>query len=105
MSEKKVRRVHASDVKATVLREVLKERKNVSDVCREHDISVSLFYTWQNEAFERLTRVFDDDKGESAHKRAQAKIDELQRTVEQKDDILFQLMERHVALKKKLGLS
>src|SRR5205085_11675482 len=91
--------------KVAVLRLHLLEKKAVSDVCEEHNLSVNLFYLWQKQLFENGTAAF-----ENTGKRRQAdedakdrKIAALEEKLQRKNEALAELMEEHVQLKKALG--
>jgi transposase-like protein len=46
-------RQHSAADKVAILRQVLLEGQAVSKVCEEHDVSPTLFYTWQKQFFAR----------------------------------------------------
>ena len=107
MSNPKGRRHFTGQEKVAILRRHLVEKVPVSDLCEEHGIHPTLFYRWQKDWFEQGAVVFDAPKGrtrngrseEAAAKRIAALTDKLRR----KDEVLSELMEEHVALKKSLG--
>ena len=102
VTEKK-RRQHSSEQKVALLREVLVEKKPVSDVCEAHKVQPSLFYYWQKQFFENGAAAFARDRdGEKA---------ELQRTVEAlesklavKNEVIAELTQELVVSKKKPGV-
>jgi transposase len=99
------RRHFTSEQKVTLLRLHLLEKKPVSDICQEHNFSVNLFYLWQKQFFENGSAAF-----ENTGKRRQAdqntkdrKIAALEEKLLRKNEVLAELMEEHVQLKKELG--
>ena len=99
------RRHYTPEQKVALLRLHLLEKKPVSDICQEHDLSVNLFYLWQKQLFENGTAAF-------AHpgKRRQAdqdakdkKIAALQDKLQRKHEVLSEVMEEFVQLKKERG--
>jgi transposase-like protein len=99
------RRHFAPEQKVALLRLHLLEKKPVSDICQEHNLSVTLFYLWQKQLFENGTAAF-----ENTGKRRQAdadakdrKIAALEEKLQRKNEVLAELMEEHVQLKKELG--
>ena len=99
------RRHFAPEQKVALLRLHLLEKKPVSDICQEHRLSVNLFYLWQKQFFENGTAAFDH-----AGKRRKAgpdakdrKIAALEDKLRRKHEVLSELMEEHVQLKKALG--
>jgi transposase len=99
------RRYHSADQKVALLRLHLLEHKPVSDICQEHGISVNLFYTWQKLFFENGAAAFDNSgKRRQAEQDAKdRKIAELQDKLTRKNEVLSELLEEHVQLKKELG--
>ena len=99
------RRHFSPEQKVALLRLHLLENKPISDICQEHDLSVTLFYLWQKQFFENGTAAFDNSRkrrkgGQDAKDRTIAALrDKLQR----KNEALSELMEEHVRLKKGLG--
>ena len=81
------------------------EKKPVSDICQEHNLAVTLFYLWQKQFFENGTAAFDNSgkrrkAGQDAKGRTIAALrDKLQRN----NEVLSELMEQHVQLKKARG--
>lgn len=101
MTQKK-RRKHTPESKATIVRKVLKDRRPVSDVCDEHGVQVTQYYTWQREAFERLERVFELGPAEQ-EKSEQAEMRELREKLNARTIFCRELLEEHARLKKTLG--
>jgi len=108
MSSTKQRRHFTGQEKVAILRRHLVDKVAVSDLCEEHGIHPTLFYRWQKDWFEQGAVVFDAPRGrngsaqrgeDAAAKRIAALEDKLRR----KDEVLGELMEEHVALKKSLG--
>jgi transposase len=99
------RRHFTPEQKVALLRLHLLENKPISDICQEHHLSVNLFYIWQKQFFENGTAAFTHTgkrhkAGEDAKDR---KIAALEAKLHVKNEILAELMEEHVQLKKKLG--
>ena len=99
------RRHFTPDQKVALLRLHLLEKKPVSDICQEHNLSVTLFYLWQQQLFANGTAAF-----ENTGKRRQADADAKDRTIaaleeklQRKNEVLAELMDEHVQLKKELG--
>jgi len=99
------RRHFTPEQKVAVLREHFLDKVPVSDLCEKHGIGVTLFYSWQKLFFENGTAAF------TAHdKRRKADTDprdrqlaDLQAKLQRKHEVLSELMEEHVQLKKALG--
>ena len=100
MSKKRKR--YNSQEKMTILRKHLLEGVPVSDVCDEYGIQPSVFYRWQKLLFEQGDQVFDRAAG-SQGKQQQRQIEALQQKLSKKDEVLAELMEEYVTLKKSGG--
>jgi transposase-like protein len=99
------RRHYAPEQKVALLRLHLLEHKPVSDICQEHNLSVNLFYLWQKQLFENGTAAFETTgkrrkTGQDAKDR---KIAALEEKLRRKHEVLSEVMEEHVRLKKELG--
>lgn len=91
--------------KLAILREHLIEKTALSEVCRKHDLSPTLFYQWQQRLFENGAAVFESKAGEARQQTADAqKLAAIENKLQQKNEVMAELMGEHVALKKKLGL-
>ena len=103
MSTKK-RRNFTPDEKVAILRKSLVENVAVSDLCDQYGLHPTVFYRWQKEFFENGARAFEKKK-DSRTARLEKKIARLENKLRDKNDVLSELMEEHVNLKKHLGKS
>src|SRR5262249_2884722 len=101
----KSRRHFTAQEKVAALRLHLLENKPVSDLCDQLGIHPPLFYRWQKEFFENGHAAFDHPG-----KRRKAEEDAKERTIaalrdklQRKNEVLAELLEDHVQLKKELG--
>ncbi len=98
---KRKRRRFSGEEKVSILRRHLVDRAAVSDLCEEHGISPTLFYQWQKRFFERGASAFEgEDRGAG---RAEKRLKALEEKLRRKDEVLSELLEEHVKLKKSLG--
>jgi len=99
------RRHYTPEQKVALLRLHLLEKKPISDICQEHDLSVNLFYLWQKQFFDNGTAVFEHTgkRRQTAQDAKDRKIAALEDKLQRKNEVLAELMEEHVALKKELG--
>lgn len=99
------RRHFTGTQKLAILREHLLEKLPLSEVCRKHDIQPTLFYLWQKKLFEDGASVFESKAGSVRSQAAEEKkLAAIEGKLQQKNEVLAELMGEHVALKKKLGL-
>lgn len=103
--EKQDKRRHfTSEEKVSILREHLLEKKEISDICDKHNLQPNLFYRWQKEFFEGGPTVFER-KEKKERERYEAKIKALEEKLTRKNEVLSELMEEHLHLKKRVGRS
>ena len=102
---RKPRKNYTPVEKVAILRRHLIDQVPVSDFCDEHQLSPTLFYLWQKQFFENGTAAFENSgKHHKAHADAKdRKIAALQDKLQRKNEVLSELMEEHVLLKKELG--
>jgi transposase-like protein len=99
------RRHFTPEQKVALLREHFLDKVPVSDICEKHGIAVTNFYNWQKQFFENGSAAFTaHDKRRKADTDAKdQQIAELQAKLQRKHEVLSELMEEHVQLKKALG--
>jgi transposase len=96
------RRKFSGEEKVRILREHLLEKVPVSGLCDKYGIHPTLFYQWQREFFENGAIVFERRNNQTDSKRTK-EIEALKAKLSQKDGVIAEIMESHVALKKSLG--
>ena len=100
MSERKRRRF-SPDEKVKILKLHLLEHKPISDICDQFGIQPTQFYNWQKQFFEYAAAAFQP-KNESTATQDRL-IAGLREKLQRKNEVLAELMEEHVQLKKELG--
>ncbi len=101
---KKRRRTFPAEEKASILRRHLVENVPVSDLCDEHDFQPTVFYGWQRKLFENATFALERRTNNPTQESIEAKrIIALEKKLAKKDEVLAELMEEYVALKKERG--
>lgn len=100
----KQRKHYAGAEKMAILREHLIERVPISEVCQKHGLQPTVFYTWQKRLFEGGAAVFENGQtGRQKLDGSARRIEALQAKLQQKNEVMAELLEEHVALKKSLG--
>ena len=98
------RRHFSGPEKVAALKRHLVEKVPVSDLCDELGIAPNLFYRWQKEFFENGHAAFDNGrKAKGVEDAKERKIEQLEAKLQRKNEVLGELMEEHVQLKKELG--
>ena len=99
----KKRKNYPATEKVAIIKRHLVDKVPVSDLCDQHGIHPTLFYRWQKDFFENGAAAFD--KADSRQQREERKLlDQLQSKLQTKNEVLSELMEEHVRLKKTLGV-
>jgi transposase-like protein len=98
----KKRKNYTSPEKVSILKEHLIEKVPVSDLCDKYGLHPTVFYRWQKEFFEKSVGAFDNPRDTRAAK-LEHKVKDLEEKLSRKNEVLSELMEEHVALKKSLG--
>jgi transposase-like protein len=99
---KRQRRRFSGSEKTAILRRHLLEKVSVSELCEELGLQPAQFYQWQKQFFENGAAAFERN-GRSKPDKSVERIAALEAKVRRKDEVLGELMEEHVALKKELG--
>lgn len=99
------RRHFTPEEKVAILRRHLLDKSPLSDLCDEYHIQPHQFYHWQKIFFENGAAAFQVNgrKAPRAETVKDQKIEKLQAKLQRKDEVLAELMEEHVQLKKSLG--
>jgi transposase-like protein len=105
--EQNGRRRFSAEEKVAVLREHFIDKVPVSQVCDKHGLNPTVFYRWQKEFFEKGPMVFEgrEERPGRQTKELEARNQALQAKLTRKDEVIAELMEDHVRLKKSLGES
>ena len=98
----KTRRTFSAEEKVGILRQHLVEKVAVSEVCDRHGLNPTVFYRWQKEFFEHGAAAFER-RGNGRERKLQARLEALEAKLAQKDEVIAEIMESHVRLKKTLG--
>ncbi len=99
---KKKRKNYTPDEKVAILKKHLLDKVPLSDLCDQYDLHPTVFYRWQKIFFENGASAFKsgiDYKAVYLEK----KIVGLESKLSKKHEVLSELMEEHIALKKSLG--
>ena len=88
--------------KVATLRRHFLEGVPVSELCDELRLHPTQFYRWQKQFFEEGAAAFDKDHSQQL-KAAEKQIAALETKLQGKNEVLSELLEEHVRLKKTLG--
>jgi transposase len=98
----KKRRQFSPEQKMAILRRHLLEDVPVSDLCDEYQLQPTVFYAWQKQLFENGGVVFER-RAEGPGGQLTRRVASLEEKLSTKNEVLAELMEEHLRLKKELG--
>ena len=101
----KKRKQYSAQEKVTIIRKHLLDKVPVSDICDEYGLQPTVFYRWQKQLFEQAAESCFQQSRSSESTRLKRQITELEAKVAKKDEVLGEVMEEYVALKKSRGAS
>ena len=95
----------APEDKVAIVRRHLVDGVAVSDLCDELDVKPTQYYSWQKQFFENGSLAFQrrNAKNRQQPNREQKKIVALQEKLHKRDEVVAELLQEHVQLKKELG--
>jgi transposase len=99
------RRRFGTDQKATILKRYLVDKVPISDLCDEYGIKPNQIYAWQKILFDHAQTAFQQAGGRAASKVSaqEEKIVRLENKLQQKNEVIAELMEENVRAKKANG--
>ena len=93
--------------KVAIVREHLIDGVPVSTLVDKHKIHAVEFYQWQKQFFEQGAVVFERKANSHNVKRQEnakdQKIEQLEAKLQQKNNVMAELLQEHIQLKKELG--
>ncbi len=99
---RKPRKNYTAEEKVAILKRHLVEKVPVSDLCDELELNPNVFYSWQKLFFENGAAALART-GKPRVDQRDRKIEQLEAKLTQKNEVLAELMQEHVQLKKELG--
>jgi len=98
------RRQFTTEQKVAVLRRHLVDKVPVSALCEEYKLQPSVFYAWQKQVFDNLASALDTASPPSSRPTDKdRRIEALEAKLVKKDNVIAEISEEFVALKKSLG--
>jgi len=98
------RRRFGTDQKATILKRYLVDKVPISDLCDEFGIKPNQIHAWQKILFDHAETAFQQVGRPTAQASAQEeKIARLENKLQQKNEVIAELMEENVRAKKSIG--
>ena len=99
---KRKRNNYSAKEKISILKRHLVDKVPVSDLCDKHNLSPTVFYRWQKQLFENGATALET-KSKAKNTRQERRITALEQKLTDKNEVVSELMEEHLKLKKSLG--
>ena len=99
---RKPRKNYTPPEKAAILRRHLIDRVAVSDLCDEYQLQPTVFYAWQKLFFENGVAAFERKNAVPGAEYLRV-IAALRDKIQRKNEVVAELMEEHIQLKKARG--
>lgn len=102
----KNRRNYSSEEKVSILKRHLLGKESISDICDDLDIAPTQFYRWQKEFFDNAPLAFEKKKGRQSNvktRQLEEKVEKLESRLRHKDNVIAEITEDYIKLKKNVG--
>ena len=103
MSKKCTPRKFPTHQKVVILKRHLLDKVPISDVCEEQTLQPSVFYKWQKDLFDNACEILDIKGRKRGADSQQKRLKELEKKLDQKNEVIAELMQEHIQLKKEFG--
>jgi transposase-like protein len=103
---RKERHNYTPEEKVTILRRHLIEKQPISDICEKFSLQPNVFHRWMKQFFENGTAAFETETSNGSKKhqdKQQRRIEKLEEKLRKKDEVMAELLEEYVIVKKSLG--
>lgn len=97
------RKKYPPEKKVEILREYLKNKISVSELCEKYGIHPNMFYKWEKQLFEGAIATFSGDQTRNGNRKDTAEVKKLKEKVQKKDEVISWLTEENIKLKKTFG--
>jgi transposase len=95
------RKRYTAEDKIKILREVLEDGKSISQVSEKYGLSPNNIFKWRKQLFEEGINTFQIKRADISGKAEERKVAALEEKIKQKDEVIAELAEELLALKKK----
>lgn len=105
-SSRRERRHFSAEQKVAIIKRHLVDRVPVSDLCDEHQLLPAQFYQWQKQLFEGGAAAFESRRAggkPAGPSLVERKVEQLEAKLAVKNEVISELMEEAVRLKKTNG--
>jgi transposase-like protein len=95
------RRRYTAEEKIKILREVIEDGKPVSQVAERYELHPNNIFKWRKQLFEGGVQIFQLQRADISGKAEERRAAALEEKLRQKDEVIAELAEELLGLKKK----
>ena len=95
------RKRYTAEEKMKILREILEDGKSISQVANGYGLSPNNIFKWRKQLFEEGGQLFQIRRDDISSRAEERKVTALEEKIKQKDEVIAELAEELLALKKK----
>jgi transposase len=94
------RKTYSAERKVLILREHFEKNVNVADICEKYRIHPNIFYRWKKELFEKAVDQFSQKNSKN---KVKSKISDLEKRLKDRNEVIAELLQENLKLKKLSG--
>jgi transposase-like protein len=95
------RKRYTAEEKIKILRDVIEDGKPISQIAELYGLHPNNIFHWRKQLFEGGVKTFQIKRADISGKAEERKITALEQKIKQKDEVIAELAEELLALKKK----
>ena len=90
------RKTFSAEEKVAILREHFEKQISVADICEKYRVHPNRFYKWKKELFESAVELFSRKRG----RKKKSQTSELEAKLRDRNEVIAELLEENLKLKK-----
>lgn len=94
---------YSPEQKTLIIRELLKNRTPISTLAEKYDVHPNVIYSWEKALFEGAIDIFSKGKEKTKNPQNDKNMEELKKTLLKRNEVISELIQENLALKKSLG--
>ena len=95
-----IRKRYSAENKVSILREHLEKNISIADICEKYRIHPNQLYRWKKEFFENAAEIFSSKRG---RKKQDNTTIELENKIKERNEVIAELLQENLKLKKFSG--
>jgi transposase-like protein len=96
----KTRKHLSSEQKAAILREWIESGLSIGELAEKHYVTPNDLYRWRKQLLENASEIFSRKRSDSSTRKEQARIQELEAKLKQRNTLISELAQENLELKK-----